>query len=1054
MPLQPQKFEVPFVAGVDQKTNHQLLAPPKLSYLQNGDFDKAGQIVKRRGFKELSPDVFRFKETGLNPWFFQGPVTAAEAFEAFEREALLFHGDYLLSRSEADDTWAFRSQAVSAHCSSERVVRAPNDMGLTQVAYLQPAGNSHAFKITVWTYFGNTQIAYCLEDATTGVKLVSLGRLTVTSNPIGALRVCAEANGFIIFWSQGTIISAARVDTQVSTTPHSATVQLHAAVAFNGLDATEVGSGKIALVYYDNGFVKVDRIGVAAGLPTVEATRVGPAFTAVPATNLLAVHYDDVFLGNETVAFGWGDRAGGNTLIRIASFQRADWATAVLAATTVDNTIATANESTTLVVGRGLTFFDATYLVVYDRKGTTWAQERETRFRQIDTQLGTGASNIQSIYNAKPVSKIIRRYNRYHCFIAVQNFTTFTDDDTAKSSHETLDRTIALVALECADVQQTISPLTVARWRPGLCAERAEGNPAAVAQIGWGEKWMFGVDLLSDIHSGDDDEEIVALTTSGRATIDFETTGLRFERQARGRTLWVTGGKLFGYDSATLGEQGFDYRPIILDTTGNNVPSGIDDEKFVAVFEWTDARGNRHQSAPSDEFHSITGASTILELWVTTSSWFPKDTVVALYHLKTDGQYHRVPAGTVAGTGSLYPGVPATRAQGATVKLVLAVAQLLDGDLSGEVLYTTGDVLDNEPAPSCIDVCEWNERVWVVDAEERNRLWCSKSISDGDGLAFSSYLTTEVGDASDPIVAIAPMDTQLVIFKERSIWALYGDPPDDLGLNATMRLQQIPADLGCVTPKSVVPIPAGLLFQSAAGIYLLSRSMAPTFLGAPVEDQMAGRTISGAVVVPDREHVRFTLLGDDEVMVYDYGFETWSWHDLDLPPAPCGGAAVWLDSYTYVRGSDGACRVEHLNWYDVSGTGKYDRIITTGWIQVAGVQGIQRIWKILLLGYMHAPDDIRVDLFYDHDEAIPAESKTWTGAELDALVAQPNKVQLEVRPKRQRCQALKINIVDTGVRRPGFEPVYDASRGVDWSHMLIEAGVEPKAAQLNPAVRR
>ncbi len=61
-----------------------------------------------------------------------------------------------------------------------------------------------------------------------------------------------------------------------------------------------------------------------------------------------------------------------------------------------------------------------------------------------------------------------------------------------------------------------------------------------------------------------------------------------------------------------------------------------------------------------------------------------------------------------------------------------------------------------------------------------------------------------------------------------------------------------------------------------------------------------------------------------------------------------------------------------------SGAGDVQLDIETGWIKLGDLQGLQRVWWIMILGELLSACRLRIRLKRDYDEAIYFDDKIWT----------------------------------------------------------------------------
>ncbi len=621
------------------------------------------------------------------------------------------------------------------------------------------------------------------------------------------------------------------------------------------------------------------------------------------------------------------------------------------------------------------------------------------------------------------------------------------------------------------------------------------------------DAWVFAGGEVALIRS-DQDEASRNVRMTSQCIVDFGTLQDRYESAQPNKARLTCGGVASTYDGAQFTPPGWVFPPEIVwsnynlsldsrDTQPGWPAPGIDPTYFHkigvrAVYEWYDNQGQRHQSAPSQEFviwHYPTAdwrsttlgpiAGDEIQILVNIYGWLPKDTRVVFYWTKLDqqglGPYYR----SVSQVGTLAaPSTDEDQKQGlkalpcrtlentvVTVGPVQVVAEqqrgtvLLSTDFGtimgetasgsywgqvndpgrarleppifrNEILYTNGDVLVNDDAPSSRCIAEWNGRVWLGGLEVQNEIAFSKTTFPNEGIFFNDALRLTVGSELTRVVALEAMDDKLVVFKEDGIFVVYGEGPNDLGQGASYRVQLVSSDIGCLGPKSVVFTDTGIMFQSDAGIYRLSRGLKLDFVGARIEDTTLGASVHGAELVPAKTQVRF-MLSTGTSAVYDY--LTDAWYEF-LNQASCAGGAcvLWKGNLSFLN-AGGAMKVQNAGYLDdaAAGTGVYvPTTIETAWIKTGDVEGLQRVYKLLVIGSKPSGHNLTVQVGFDYDEAY-TDTKTWTAAELAALP----RYQVEIRPSRQRCQAIRLKMSDSGT--PPSE-----AQGYVMTYLMLEVGIQ------------
>jgi hypothetical protein len=188
-------------------------------------------------------------------------------------------------------------------------------------------------------------------------------------------------------------------------------------------------------------------------------------------------------------------------------------------------------------------------------------------------------------------------------------------------------------------------------------------------------------------------------------------------------------------------------------------------------------------------------------------------------------------------------------------------------------------------------------------------------------------------------------------------------------VTSSLSLQVLHEGTGCIEPRSIALTPAGIIFQSYKGMYLLDKSGQLDFIstGAPVEDliRTAGNVRSGEHL-PDRHLVAFVANGavadSPSVIKYDYYHRMWSTAELQPPNtdtwlSSTAAGCVWRGNErdaSHVVLCQGGLLIERgkddtTPYRDEDDGGAIEPIlldIRTGWIPLAGIMGYKRVREI------------------------------------------------------------------------------------------------------------
>ena len=518
-----------------------------------------------------------------------------------------------------------------------------------------------------------------------------------------------------------------------------------------------------------------------------------------------------------------------------------------------------------------------------------------------------------------------------------------------------------------------------------------------------------------------------------------------------GENLLITSGYVQAYDGISIFESGFHVYPDHV--TAAEVATGPyntnDRAQYCVVYEWTDARGQVHRSAPSIPIavqastNNRTFTLTIPTLHITDRKGTRANVVIAVYRTTIGASAGTIFYKVTSDTAPLYNDPLVTTI---TFTDSITNAQLI----LREILYTTGGVVENIAPPAAKIIARYKNRMFLAGLEDANIMWYSKEQVPGEAVNFSDVFRIKVDDTGGKITSLGELDDKLIIFKENTIFALTGDGPLPTGAQNTFSVPQlIASDVGCLDPYSVIRTRDGLMFKSKKGIYLLDRSLQVQYIGAEVE-AWNSLTITSAAVVDDQNQVRFTTR-EGRCLIYDLFFRQW----YTFTNIAAIDSAMWQGKYVFLKTTAEIWRETKDRYLDVDVPiiSKYVLAL----MQFAQVQGFQRIFKINILGENKGTHGLKLELGYDYrdfyeerfilapdtvlydsiwgDDSVWGEAGTLWGGNLDGVY------QFQIRPRQQRCQALKLKIEDyfgSGTGTAGFA----------LSNVTAEVGIEPNVARL------
>lgn len=540
---------------------------------------------------------------------------------------------------------------------------------------------------------------------------------------------------------------------------------------------------------------------------------------------------------------------------------------------------------------------------------------------------------------------------------------------------------------------------------------------------------------------------------------DFSQS-LNYFDATQGESLYISGGLLKQYDGSSVVEQGFLDTPEPLkaisntggaSTFGDYYPAasgGLSANKkyfYVVVYKWTDRTGRVHRSSPSRAVETTVpaaGAEYRVNLTFTPLYFTNKDNVeIEIYRTQGNGTVfykisHIVSGGGVAESDYLTGGYKNNK----LLQSMSVTDNVADVELAfSEPLYTTGGILENDSPEASNYISTYKSRLMLL-LSDGYTLQYSKTTGIDDPVRFSAAFKIPLDNFGGKATAAIAMDDHFIIFKERAIFALTGEGPNDLGQQDDFKSPYlITSDAGCIDPNSLVNNPNGVMFKSGKGIYMLKRNFTLQYIGDSVEAYNNER-INSATLHPTLNQVRLVTEAG-VALVYDYYCNRWSTYTN----IKAQDSIAFGDSYYFVK-ADGLVMKETIGSYLDNGQFITMRI-KSAWIQIAGVQGFERFYKMLLLGTYHSAHKLKVAIAYDFNTY--AQQSVYIDA--GTLLNTPKYgegayganspyggefplYQFLIFPKIQKCQSFQFELSDSRTDADGAS--------FSLSHIVAEIGVK------------
>lgn len=512
-----------------------------------------------------------------------------------------------------------------------------------------------------------------------------------------------------------------------------------------------------------------------------------------------------------------------------------------------------------------------------------------------------------------------------------------------------------------------------------------------------------------------------------------------------GSNLHVAGGFVWMYDGAQSVEHNFHVFPEDILTTPSAAGGLMENQQYFyqVVYEWTDAQGNIHRSAPSVPMEAtVPGAGNLgsVALDIPTLRLTYKTSVrICIYRWSVAQQnYYMV-------TSITSPTLNDTAVDSISYTDTQADASIL-GNL---LIYTTGGIVENIAFPAAATLAIFKNRLIVLDAEDRNLIWYSKQVIEGVPVEpsdlFTEFISPTLGTqgSTGEIKTLAAMDDKLILSKANAFYYIVGNGPDNAGANNDFSEPVfITATVGTSNQQSVTSTPTGLMFKSDKGIWILDRALNSNYVGAPVEG-FNNQAVTSTVNVPGTNQIRFCLDGNNALM-YDYYYQRWG----EFENIPSISSTLWKDLHTYLM-DDGQIRQEQAGFYK-DGSKPVLGSFLTSWMNLAGLQGYERAYYFYFLGQYYSPHKLQIQIAYDYNDSAsqstlisPTNAAGYYGdgsyyGDTSPYSGPGDREQWRIFLKRQRCQAFQIRVQE--VYDPSFG--VPAGAGVAFSGLNLVVGVK------------
>lgn len=996
--LQKQNQNISFGQGLDTKTDPFQVKAGKLLALTNSVFTTGDRLQKRNGFPQLAdlPNKTSSYLTTLN-------------------QDLVAVGPSISGYSSGNNTWYPKGSFQPISLSTLPIVK--NSINQTQCDSVI-AANGLICEVYTETQNGVSAYKYAIVDSANGQNIVAPTLISVPSGVVtGSPRVFLLGVYFIIVFSNFVsaaynleYITISSYNPSVSTTPANIATGFAPNPNLNWDGA--VSGNRLFLAYNTtSGGQSIKVTYLTAPIASAGGGPVTPITYAGQAADILGVCVDAT-VTNPVVWVFWYNSGAPNTRVLAVDTSL----NSVLGVTTTQALGGLIIENITGAAQNGvLTVYNEIQAFYYGGSSipTDYIQKVTT------TQTGTVGSPTVCIRSVGLSSKAFIVGGSEYFLSAYQSPyqpTYFLVNGSSTSSAPVI---VAKIAYQNGGGYLSL----------GLPSVTVMGSTAWVSYLF--KDLISSVNKGTNVTSGTQVAGVYSQTGVSSAAITFNpTTTVSADI---GHDLHLSGGFLWMYDGYLPVEHNFFVYPdsIQAAATGGGGSMAAQVYYYQVIYSWTDNQGNVFRSAPSIPVKiDLTGTGdtevTLSFPYLRLTYKTANKAKIEIYRWSTAQQnYYQV-------TSISSPTLNSTTSDYTTFVDDASDATILGNSL----LYTTGGVVEDINAPATNVVTLFDDRLWLVDAEDQNLLWFSKQVIEATPVEmsdlFTIYVAPTIGSqgSTGPISALSAMDDKLIIFKQNAVYYINGVGPDNTGSNSQYSQPIfITSTVGCANPRSIVFIPDGLMFQSDKGIWLLGRDLSTKYIGDAVEE-FNGSLVESSLNIPGTNQVRFTL-DTGQTLMFDYYYQQWG----TFTGIPAVSSTLFQGKHTFIN---------KYGQVFQEGSGTYldgDRPVliglTTAWLNFAGLQGYQRAYFFYLLGQYLSPFKLVCSIAYDYvptpvqvTTIMPTNwNPTYGGAESngqlttygsdDPYGGNSSLFNWRVFLAKQRCSAVQITL----------QEVYDGSYG-------------------------
>lgn len=997
MSLQKQLVPLPLVGGINEKEGKLVSMRPRT--MTNCVYRKTGEVAKRYGYECVGPYNLRSDATA---------PARGELLASFDDELVRIGGGRLDTYSVIGTTsdWVSRGRIPECIVETSGLVGA----GVSADVLTGPAlgyANGHLIAAYYQADTTGARIMCDVINVASGARIYSRYVIySVVGSGLGAARVATSGNyAGIFFGTESNAVAGIFLDTSTMTfgTVGAAAVLVRSPQGVRTFDVGAVGDNEWVVAFEKTG-----------GGGTVVAQRF--ARTQASLGTFDPVGSSVNVSTTNSALYAMSMRV---TSTRIWLAYAHSTASSDVKVSTI--TTAFAVETAPFSV-RGGSAANATRTIGIEATSTTtaivaWTQLSTGLFEQTQWQEVTNVGAIsytpsRVLQNSCLLSRPLVRSGRAYMLIASQTDSVGTQ---------------FLIDMHFGEsIPDTSSPRIVSCLLPQQLSRAAAPRSGTVCDwVAVDTNRYASLSLVAGSSTG----SFAVVTLDAK----FDDAFTRSVSQA-GNLLVVGGGALSVYDGSMIAEVGFAYPPDSLTmvaaqgTGGSMTTSGV--YGYVAVYAWTDARGNIHRGRTSSVLQTtLTSGKSSVALDIPSLHLTNKPGVfVEVYRTVSDGStYYYV--GSVLNN----PTAGVVTYTDTSSDAVIAVSRSI---------YTTGGVKQHDIPAGGAHVVAWKGAL-LTHGSDDDSVWISGEVLAGEGPWFSSEFNLPAFEGGR-VTAFAMLDTTPVVFKAARAFYLDGEPPTDTGSSSITAPRSVQTPYGCIDPRSIVTTPQGLYRMTETGIWMLDRSLVDQPVGKAVEDSYRDG-FAAAAIVAAQGLVRFLQTGTDDYDVLNFDMHNGAWSKdvlLDVQAStdadPVAGV-MYQGAFHWLSGAGCLYRESTTSYTD--GAAWVTMSFETGVSKPLGAAGWQRVWRAHVLLNWQSSHNVTITVTTDNGE----ESRAWDATEID-----DTNEGLMVHVADQKCRWMSVKVEDEAPE----DGVFGTGAGFAIRDVSLVLGIKPSSARVPTANRK